>query len=758
MRIAILGVAAVLLLALPAAMATLGDNGMTTYTGRVRAPNTLVFGNQLIVDRATEATLDMMQKVLTGTWKPTRNDPPTPKRKIDLSCLNSVAPHPLNWHMWCPGKDATIQEWVDQSGSTHRSITLRPQKNMTSSMAIWFISSYVMGLMPPYVEFQGGVYHYYHLWHPLDHVQSAWTLAPAVPGLQAGFLYTLIHERYRNPSDWKFDRSYETNGWFFVSDPVSNMLKNRFYITMPLLGLPTWNMIIEFNDTPEGLVVDVEVVAGIPPKGFDERDPTSGFLTAAGMNELLTAPLLASQKASPDWSGAIDAISRHVIEEFSNLQFFVPVLYEKYNVLGKKGINWIPSLGSWMQHNNKTAVDVPTISFYDAMSAISRLQIDKSNTTYAAAVSATVNATKTKIKTAEDITTVAVVAKSQSYVPKANTITAVAYRLNNASTPKQEVSVQSVKRAATGGNAAGFGDPWYSRAAELDHWTTAEEEQGNVRIELPVPAGQLELGKLLIKGMYFSKMDLDHLSHQQLLQLLVLADRYEVPKVVAPVAWLLAGIPAAQLQWDAVMTMYLLQLALLAGNKHCSRLFSNAAEALHHNLGDLEAVWNDVEGLKQQRMIELPFKALQQLLKNPNTSVHSENTVLYTIEQWHQHQLSQAHVSFTTRQLQWLLALTRIRHCSQQYLVTAASQGTALEKCLTSSDLAVAAALAGKGISTSQWSRMQELRHPLPTKYPAWSADQRPASAVQQGTINWKIPMSTLGRWCSSACRTQWQT
>lgn len=82
MRLAILSVAAVLLLALPAAMATLGDNGMTTYTGRVRAPNTLVFGNQLIVDRATDATLDMMQKLLTGTWKPTRNDPPTPKRKV----------------------------------------------------------------------------------------------------------------------------------------------------------------------------------------------------------------------------------------------------------------------------------------------------------------------------------------------------------------------------------------------------------------------------------------------------------------------------------------------------------------------------------------------------------------------------------------------------------------------------------------------------------------------------------------------------
>jgi hypothetical protein len=82
MRCAILVAAAGLLLAMPAALASLGDNGMTTYTGRTMQPNTLVFGNGLILERATGATLDMMQKLLTGTWRPTRNDPPTEKRKV----------------------------------------------------------------------------------------------------------------------------------------------------------------------------------------------------------------------------------------------------------------------------------------------------------------------------------------------------------------------------------------------------------------------------------------------------------------------------------------------------------------------------------------------------------------------------------------------------------------------------------------------------------------------------------------------------
>jgi hypothetical protein len=41
-------------------------------------------------------------------------------------------------------------------------------------------------------------YYYYHLWHPLDHVEAAWSLGPAVPIIQKGPpLYTLIHERYR---------------------------------------------------------------------------------------------------------------------------------------------------------------------------------------------------------------------------------------------------------------------------------------------------------------------------------------------------------------------------------------------------------------------------------------------------------------------------------------------------------------------------------------------------------------------------------
>ena len=65
--------------------------------------------------------------------------------------------------MWCPRTDAKVYGWIDKSGAAHRQITLRPQKGMTSTMYQWFITTTVMGLMPPIVEFQGNVSAMCHL-------------------------------------------------------------------------------------------------------------------------------------------------------------------------------------------------------------------------------------------------------------------------------------------------------------------------------------------------------------------------------------------------------------------------------------------------------------------------------------------------------------------------------------------------------------------------------------------------------------------
>jgi hypothetical protein len=42
----------------------------------------------------------------------------------------------------------------------------------------------------------------------------------------------------RNPASFPYDRHYETNGCFFAQDVIANLLKGRFVIEMPLMGMP----------------------------------------------------------------------------------------------------------------------------------------------------------------------------------------------------------------------------------------------------------------------------------------------------------------------------------------------------------------------------------------------------------------------------------------------------------------------------------------------------------------------------------------
>jgi hypothetical protein len=82
MKAAVFAVAACLLVG--SAFATLGDNGMTTYNGRTRQNDTLVFGNQLIIDNAMAATFDIAEQMLTGTYQAYKNDPATEKEVVSL--------------------------------------------------------------------------------------------------------------------------------------------------------------------------------------------------------------------------------------------------------------------------------------------------------------------------------------------------------------------------------------------------------------------------------------------------------------------------------------------------------------------------------------------------------------------------------------------------------------------------------------------------------------------------------------------------
>jgi hypothetical protein len=63
-------------------------------------------------------------------------------------------------------------------------------------------------------------------------------MAPALHPENKGLpFYSLVHERYRNPLSFPYDRHYETNGWFFLEDPLGNAMKNRLVMNMNILGL-----------------------------------------------------------------------------------------------------------------------------------------------------------------------------------------------------------------------------------------------------------------------------------------------------------------------------------------------------------------------------------------------------------------------------------------------------------------------------------------------------------------------------------------
>lgn len=96
MRAALVAVALLALTASALASLPLGDNGMTTYTGRKREPNTMVFGNQMVVDQGVNAMLELTKQVLTGTVKAVPNDPATEKTEVSF-CCRCCCPRVWGW-------------------------------------------------------------------------------------------------------------------------------------------------------------------------------------------------------------------------------------------------------------------------------------------------------------------------------------------------------------------------------------------------------------------------------------------------------------------------------------------------------------------------------------------------------------------------------------------------------------------------------------------------------------------------------------
>uniref|UniRef100_A0A383W349 BACK domain-containing protein n=1 Tax=Tetradesmus obliquus TaxID=3088 RepID=A0A383W349_TETOB len=253
--------------------------------------------------------------------------------------------------------------------------------------------------------------------------------------------------------------------------------------------------------------------------------------------------------------------------------------------------------------------------------------------------------------------------------------------------------------------------------AKLENW---KNEQGSstrsakgakqpLEIVMPVPAGQEELAELLIKGMYQKQPSIaQDLNHEQLLQLMLLADRFEVPKVQAAVAAAFSAVQPQQLEWQTALQLLDLppSCAQQAEFKAVQQL---AVQRLQQQLGDLEEVWADEQ--LQQQLLGLSFNALLQLLQHADTRVATENTVVYTITEWYE---ARAEDDQSIQQLKQLMRLVRLQHCTFYYAGTVMMQ-----------------------------SILANTHCPALKKYPAWGAEQRPASA-KQPVIEWQLPLSLV--------------
>jgi hypothetical protein len=113
----------------------------------------------------------------------------------------------------------------------------------------------------------------------------------------------------------------------------------------------------------------------------------------------------------------------------------VPYLYDKYAGLARAGINWLPSLERWMQHNGigtkAHPVDAASISFYHTLSEFARRQVDLSGTPYAAVVDAGVRAANGTYRAAAGTlaSTVGRLGRT-TYAPLANAATKALYQAN----------------------------------------------------------------------------------------------------------------------------------------------------------------------------------------------------------------------------------------------------------------------------------------------------------------------------------------
>lgn len=223
-----------------------------------------------------------------------------------------------------------------------------------------------------------------YLWHPLDHVgELDFKLAPGKSLLAPPTLMTHLHEHYRVPAG-KPPRPYGTDLWVGAHDLALNLPRHRcarvrvrraapapllaastrptaqllhacmqacahaaharmccisrhmhacmrarlpaaactsYVLGFEVMGFQAFTLLVQFTDTPAGLVISVEVLLGTAASGYDPKNPLFGTEPHLAMlvNAVLFEAVMKPYRLNGEFTAALNAVTRHVVEEFGNL-------------------------------------------------------------------------------------------------------------------------------------------------------------------------------------------------------------------------------------------------------------------------------------------------------------------------------------------------------------------------------------------------------------------------------------------------------
>lgn len=283
----------------------------------------------------------------------------------------------------------------------------------------------------------------------------------------------------------------------------------------------------------------------------------------------------------------------------------------------------------------------------------------------------------------------------------------------------------------------------------------------------------------------------DNLTQPQPLQLLTLAESYQIDKVSSAVVTRISSIGVDNLDWETVVSAE----QLPADNPLYVPVIEAARARYIQLLGDLDLVWAlecpeqretlqqsldhssshqhsalwrralravntrhleelrhtelqrllEIERPKQESaaavarhvipphelLLQLPFDRLLQLLNDADTKTASENSVYYTAKRWLEHNKG------SDDQQQQLAALLRLELCTPNYLLNEVCNPSSSWAMRWLSSSQIAAAVAG---SVSQ---KHQLKPRLQSQL-APSEEPRGTSALYELHISWNVPLELL--------------